>query len=103
MLASVVVPVFNHRRFVADALWSVHAQTARPGTDRRRRRLTDGSPAWSRNWPDPPASCLPLHFVANATNGGAAATSSREAGAGPGPVLAILNSDDLYRPRLLAR
>jgi glycosyltransferase involved in cell wall biosynthesis len=97
---SVLIPVYNHERFVRSALESVLAQSAPPGEiiciddgsgDRSAAvvadvaRRSDRIRAWSR------------------PNRGAAATLNEAARAAKGSVLAILNSDDLYMPHRLAR
>ncbi|WP_374449621.1 rhamnan synthesis F family protein [Stella sp.] len=105
MRASVVVPVFNHRRFVAAALWSVHAQ----GWQDLELVVvddasTDGSADLVAELADDPrfaARFRRLQIVRAARNRGAAATIEHGLALASGEVLAILNSDDAYQPERL--
>lgn len=106
MLASVVIPVFNHRRFIASALRSVHAQTwadieiividdaSTDGSADALRELTD----------DPLFASRFRHVVVQVAdrNQGAAATIETGLRLASGDILAILNSDDLYHSDRIA-
>jgi len=97
---SVLIPLYNHERYIGAALSSVLAQTAVPAEivciddgsrDRSAAvamdiaRRSDRVRFWSR------------------ANRGAAATLNEAAASASGSILAILNSDDVYAPRRLAR
>ena len=97
---SVLIPVYNHERFVGAALESVLGQSALPGeivciddgsSDRSRAVVADIALRSDRVrfWSRP--------------NRGAAATLNEAAKAATGSILAILNSDDLYTTHRLAR
>lgn len=106
MLVSVVVPVFNHRRFVAAALRSVADQTW-PGIELVvvDDASTDGSPAAVEDLARDPSfrdRLARFRFVAADRNVGAAATIEHGIRLAGGEVLAILNSDDLFRPERIA-
>lgn len=94
---SVVVPVFQSERYVADTLRSVLAQTL---TDFEVIVVDDGSPdrslAICRGFSDPR-----IRYVHQANGGLAAARNAgiRVAGA---PYVAFLDSDDLWEPEKLA-
>ncbi|MCG3181676.1 MAG: hypothetical protein BIFFINMI_04075 [Phycisphaerae bacterium] len=95
-LISVVVPTFNARRFLPEALASILAQTYRPievivADD----GSTDGTVELARQW-DPP-----VRVVAQPT-AGPAATRNLGAAHAAGPFLAFLDPDDLWMPDKLA-
>ena len=97
---SVVVPSFNHADFVGEAMESVYAQTL---GDLELIVVDDGSRDDSRRRiEDRPDARLVTHFQENQ---GAHAAINRgiELSADSSEYIAILNSDDVYRPRWLER
>jgi glycosyltransferase involved in cell wall biosynthesis len=99
-LVSVVLPSYNHRRFVSNAIRSVYRQTYRPieliiiddGS-------SDGSAEIIREFLDsaPPPAGISVHFSAR-KNRGAPATINEGIEKAGGDYIAILNSDDAYFP-----
>ena len=97
---SVLIALYNHERYVGAALSSVLGQSAVPdeiiciddgSRDRSAAVAADIARRSDR-----------LRFWSRA-NRGAAATLNEAAASASGEVLAILNSDDVYAPRRLAR
>src|ERR1700761_5749677 len=99
-LVSVVLPSFNHRRFVSNAIRSVYRQTYRPI---ELIIIDDGSSdgsaeiirAFLNN--EPPPKGISVHFSAQ-KNRGAPATINEGIENASGDYIAILNSDDAYFP-----
>lgn len=99
-LVSVVLPSYNHRRFVKNAIGSVYRQTYRPieliiiddGS-------SDGSAEIIREFLSraSPPSGISVHFSAR-KNRGAPATINEGIEQASGEYIAILNSDDAYFP-----
>jgi len=99
-LVSVVLPSYNHRRFVNNAIRSVYRQTYRPieliiiddGSK-------DGSAEAIREFLGnvPPPTGISVHFSAR-KNRGAPATINEGIEKASGDYIAILNSDDAYFP-----
>jgi glycosyltransferase involved in cell wall biosynthesis len=95
-LVSVIIPVYNGERFLAQAIESVEGQTYRPlevivvddGS-------TDQSGEVARRFPT--VRCL------RQDNAGQAAARNRGAAAATGPFLAFLDADDLWLPDKLER
>lgn len=96
---SVVMPIYNHERFLARTLDSIAAQTLAPS---ELVAIDDGSSdagadlveAWARDAPFPVV-------VARQPNRGAHTAINRGLALAAGEVVALLNSDDLYDPRRL--
>ena len=97
---SVLIPLYNHQRYVGAALGSVLAQTAPP---RRIVCIDDGSRDGSAAVVAQVASRSKRVRFWSRPNRGAAATLNEAAEAATGSILAILNSDDVYLPHRLAR
>ena len=97
---SVVMPVFDHARFVGRALDSLAAQTSLPD---ELIAIDDGSSdesaaiveAWARNAP------FPVTLVRQ-RNAGAHVALNRGLALARGDTIALLNSDDAYAPSRLA-
>lgn len=99
-LVSVVLPSYNHRQFVNNAIRSVYRQTYRPieliiiddGSK-------DGSAETIREFLDstPTPTGISVHFSAR-NNRGATATINEGIEKASGDYIAILNSDDAYFP-----
>ena len=96
-LISVVIPVFNGERYLAEAVSSVLGQSP-------ARRLevlvvddgsTDGSAAVARSFPSP------VRLI-EAEHGGLGATRNRGVAAAQGAFLAFLDADDVWMPEKLA-
>jgi glycosyltransferase involved in cell wall biosynthesis len=96
---AVVVPLYNHGRYVSTALRSVLAQTALP---REIIVIDDGSSddglAVAREVLRGVADCT----VRTQPNAGAHATINRAIALTEAPFIAILNSDDAFAPQKLA-
>jgi glycosyltransferase involved in cell wall biosynthesis len=99
---SVVIPSYNHARFVADAIRSVAAQRI-PDIELIvvDDGSTDGSPEIIRRALDE-AGLSSAIFLDHA-NRGAHATIARGIEASSGELVTILNSDDRYHPKRFAR
>ena len=103
-LVSVIMPVYNHRDFVVDAIKSVYAQTYRPI---ELIIIDDGS---SDNSPEAvkafieasPPEGVQIRFHKR-ENRGAPATINEGLRQAAGEYLTILNSDDLYTSERLER
>ncbi|MFD0666751.1 glycosyltransferase [Ramlibacter sp. MAHUQ-53] len=98
---SVVIPLYNHARYIAAAIDSVRAQTF---TDWELIVIDDGSRDGSaevveRLLAQHPDARIHLHRQANA---GSHATINRGLALARGEYLAVLNSDDLFAPDRLA-
>jgi len=100
-LVSVVLPSYNHSRFVAQALDSVAAQTYRNfelividdgSRDESPKVIEEQLQRWD----------FPSRFLAR-ENRGAPATLNEGASLARGEYLAFLNSDDAYSPERLER
>ena len=96
---AVIIPSFNHDRYIADALESVASQTHAP---ERIVVVDDGSTDRSveviRNVGNPR-----IELIVQENAGAHAAINRGIAAAGAVDYVAILNSDDLYEPERLAR
>ena len=98
---SVVMPVFNHARFIAQALDSIARQSRRPD---ELVAVDDGSTddsaaiiaQWARGAP------FPVTLVRQG-NAGAHAALNRGLALARGQTIALLNSDDAYAPARLER
>ena len=99
-LVTVVLPAYNHARYVAEAIASVDAQTYANlelvviddgSTDATAAAVADCLGAFTR----------PVRFVQRA-NRGAPATLNEGAALARGQYLAFLNSDDRYAPERIA-
>jgi glycosyltransferase involved in cell wall biosynthesis len=110
-LVSVVVPVYNHERYVESALDSVGAQ-GHPALELIvvDDASSDGTPAAIERWcarARAGGRYARIESLRNASNLGAHASLNRGMAAARGEYLALLNSDDRYSPRrvetLLAR
>ncbi|HML06687.1 MAG TPA: glycosyltransferase [Xanthobacteraceae bacterium] len=103
-LVSIVMPSYNHGRFVTDAVRSVYQQTYRPieliiiddGS-------SDGSPEIIREFlaTASPPDGISVHFSAR-QNRGAPITINEGIAQARGSYVAILNSDDAYVPERIA-
>jgi glycosyltransferase involved in cell wall biosynthesis len=99
-LVTVVLPAYNHARYVAEAIASVDAQTYANlelvviddgSTDATAAAVADCLAAFAR----------PVRFIQRA-NRGAPATLNEGAALARGQYLAFLNSDDRYAPERIA-
>jgi glycosyltransferase involved in cell wall biosynthesis len=101
-LVSVVIPSYNHARFLAQTIGSVAAQTYRP---LELVVVDDGSSDVSPAVIEELLSGAPLDKVLliEQANSGAHAAIMRGVEASCGEVVAILNSDDRYHPRRVER
>jgi glycosyltransferase involved in cell wall biosynthesis len=97
---SVVIPVYNHERFVGAAIDSVLSQTVRP---REVICIDDGSTDRSVAAVEAMAARHPSVRFWSHPNKGAARTINEGIGAARGQYVAILNSDDLYDQGRLLR
>ncbi|MBB4267060.1 glycosyltransferase [Roseospira visakhapatnamensis] len=104
-LVSVIMPVYNHERYVVEAIESVFAQTHWPiefviiddgSTDRSARTVREHLAA------TPPPEGVTVQFESR-PNKGAHATLNEGLARATGAYMAILNSDDAYHPDRLAR
>jgi len=105
MLVSVVMPSYNHQRYVAEAMASVYAQTYRPiefviiddgstdGSYEVIRRVVAETPA--------PSGITARAHVRE--NRGAHATINEGVALARGRYVAIINSDDAYTPDRIER
>src|SRR5262249_17310531 len=97
---SVVIPLYNHDRFVGPAIESVLSQTVRP---REIICIDDGSTDSSAQVVQAIAAQHPtLHFCSR-SNRDAHHTINEGIREARGRYLAILNSDDLYHPERMRR
>ncbi|ABC24601.1 Glycosyl transferase (plasmid) [Rhodospirillum rubrum ATCC 11170] len=104
-LVSVVMPVYNHERYVGEAIDSVFSQTYRPieliiiddgSTDKSAETVRQHLAA------KPAPEGIIVDFVSR-PNKGAHTTINEGLAKSSGSYLAILNSDDAYMPKRLAR
>ncbi len=97
MPVSVILPTYNHERYVAEAIDSVLAQTRQ---DLELVVVDDASTdaTWSvvESFDDPRLRCR-----RHAENRGADATLNEAIGLATGDTIAILNSDDTFEPERL--
>lgn len=105
-MISVIVPTYQHERFVEAALESVYAQTYGP---MELVVVDDCSPdetaAVVERWLAERRAVdrfAAVHFAVNAKNRGACDTINDGIAASHGDYVTILNSDDLYGPNRLA-
>lgn len=103
VLVSVVIPSFNHARFVTQAIDSVLAQTL-PDIELLvvDDGSTDGSPDLIRRHLDASDGSIPVRFVAR-ENRGICRTLNEALGGAAGKYFAVLGSDDLWAPNKLER
>lgn len=101
-LISVVIPSYNHERFIGDAIESVFQQTY---AALELIVVDDGSRDASREIIRSLLARSPLRRaeLIEQANAGAHAAITRGLNAAGGEFLAILNSDDAYRPDRLSR
>src|SRR5262245_40688849 len=97
---SVVIPVYNHDRFVGAAIESVLSQTVHP---REIICIDDGSTDSSAQVVEAIAAGHPTVRFWSRSNQGAHRTINEGITAARSRYLAILNSDDLYHPERLRR
>ena len=98
---SVVMPVYNHARFLPRALASLAAQTQLP---RELVAIDDGSADGSADAITAFAQTAPfLVTLVRQRNAGADVALNRGLALARGDVIALLNSDDAYAPTRLAR
>ena len=95
---SVIIPAYNHERFVAAAVESVRSQTL---ADFELIIIDDGST--DRTLQVLEGIADPRIRLLSQENRGAAGTINRGIGLARCPYIAILNSDDVYHPERLAR
>jgi glycosyltransferase involved in cell wall biosynthesis len=94
-MISVIVPVYNHADFIADALSSIRAQTCRPA---EVVVVDDGSEDGSA------ARAEAAHVrVLREPHGGLARALNVAMAATTGPLVAFLDADDLWMPDKLER
>ncbi len=96
---AVVVPLYNHERYIAAALRSVLAQTAAP---REVVLIDDGSRDNGLALAREVLRDVPGARVMAQENAGAHATINRAIAMTHAPFVAVLNSDDLFAPEKLA-
>ena len=100
-LLSVVVPVYNHEKFVAAALWSIIHQKWRP---MELIVIDDGSrDASAAIAAEVLAAEMPDAIFIARENRGAHNTINQGLAMARGDVLTVLNSDDLFGPERLGR
>jgi glycosyltransferase involved in cell wall biosynthesis len=97
---SVVIPIYNHERFVGAAIESALSQTVRP---REILCIDDGSPDGSARIAQSLAARHPSVRFWSRPNQGAHRTINEGIREARAAYLAILNSDDVYHPERLAR
>jgi len=95
--ASVVIPVFNGERYLAEAIESVLAQTLHP---LELIVVDDGSADGTAEIVGRFGQAVRYEYQANA---GPAAALNRGIGLARGPLLAFLSADDVWAPDKLAR
>jgi GT2 family glycosyltransferase len=96
---AVVVPLYNHERFVAAALHSLLEQTAAP---REIVLVDDGSRDGGLMLAREVLATAPNSRVLTQENGGAHAAINRAVALTEAPYIAVLNSDDRFAPQKLA-
>ena len=100
---SVIVPVYNSARFLAEAVESVFRQTF---TDWELILVDDGStddsPAVAAAYADKDAERVRLLYHPGRRNHGVSATRNRGIAAAAGEYLAFLDADDVWLPHRLA-
>jgi len=96
---AVVIPLYNHERFIADALQSVFAQTI---PVQRIVVVDDGSTDGSREVVGEFKDAR-IVLIAQANAGAHVALNRAIAEAGEVEYIAVLNSDDRYHPERLAK
>jgi glycosyltransferase involved in cell wall biosynthesis len=96
LLVSVIVPTYNRREFLAEAVRSVQVQS---WTDRELIVVDDGS---TDGTPDL-AARDGIHIIRTAHSGRPGRVRNIGAEAASGEYLAFLDSDDLWKPEKLAR
>jgi glycosyltransferase involved in cell wall biosynthesis len=96
---SVLIPLYNHERYIGDALDSVLGQSVRP---REIICIDDGSSDGSARVVEQFASRESLIAFKSRPNRGANRTINECIQAAQGRYVAILNSDDLFHPARLA-
>jgi GT2 family glycosyltransferase len=104
-LVSVVVPAYNHERYVERALQSVAAQTY-PEIELIvvDDASTDATAAAIERWRAAPGRRFSrVEFIRNETNLGAHASLNRGMEASRGDYLCLLNSDDYYDPERIEK
>ena len=94
---SVIIPTYNHRDFVLDALDSVFAQTF---TDHEIIVINDGSPDDTSRLLQPLVEQKRIHYVEQ-PNAGQAAARNRGLALAQGEFIAFLDDDDLWPPEKL--
>lgn len=97
---SVVIPSYNHERFIGEAINSVLGQTL---ADLELIVIDDGSRDGSRALIRGYVEHDPRVMLVEQANAGAHAAINRGLGLARGQFLAILNSDDRFAPQRLAR
>lgn len=97
---SVVIPSYNHERFIGEAIDSVLGQTL---ADLELIVIDDGSRDGSRALIRGYVERDPRVMLIEQANAGAHAAINRGLGMARGQFLAILNSDDRFAPQRLAR
>src|SRR5262245_6079958 len=97
---SVVIPVYNHERFVGAAIESVLSQTVPP---REVLCIEDGSTDHSPGVVESLATRHPSVRFWSRPNRGAPCTLNEGLREARGRYVAILNSDDVYHPERLQR
>jgi len=97
---SIVVPAYNHERFVGEALASLQAQTL---ADFEVVVIDDGSRDATADVAESVARADARFRVIRQANGGSHAAINRGIAEARGDWLAILNSDDRFAPTRLAR
>jgi glycosyltransferase involved in cell wall biosynthesis len=98
-LISIVIPSFNHRRFIGDAIASAQAQTYRPA---EIVVIDDGSADGSVDFIREKFGSTLAH-VSHRANRGAHATINEAIAVSRGEWIAILNSDDLHAPERIGK
>lgn len=97
--ASAVIPVFNGRRYLAEAVASVAAQTQQPC---ELIIVDDGSDDDSTSVVDPRSLPFPVRIVRQA-NSGQSAARNHGAQLARGEMIALLDQDDRWYPHHLER
>lgn len=97
-LVSVVIPSYNHREFIAEAIGSAQSQTHRP---LELIVIDDGSTDGSFDYLQDQWGSAVAH-LARRENRGAHATLNDAIALARGEWISILNSDDVYDPKRIA-